>query len=252
MLKEERQQRILETLRDHGKVVAADLSSSLMVSEDTIRRDLRELASAKQLQRVHGGALPHAPFSPSYARRQHEATESKVAIARAAAQLIQNGQIVLMDGGTTTLQVALHLPPDLQATIITNSLPLAEALAKHPGVSAIMLGGQVLKESLVTVGAATLEAINTFRADLCFLGVCSLHPEIGISTPDFEEVHIKRAMVANAGEAIALVSAEKLGTAAPYVVAPVSALTHVVTDHPGPGEALEPYRQRGVTVITAQ
>src|SRR6478672_10923004 len=102
MLAAERRQHILSTLRHDGKVLATELSVALHVSEDTIRRDLRELAEAGLLQRVHGGALPSSPASASYAARQQQAPSAKAAIARAAVRLLRNGQVILLDGGTTT------------------------------------------------------------------------------------------------------------------------------------------------------
>src|SRR6185503_630711 len=128
MLTAERRQQILEALRRDGKVLATELSAALNVSEDTIRRDLRELAEAGLLQRVHGGALPRSPASASYIARQSQAPSAKAAIARAAVQLLRSGQVIVLDGGTTTLQIAQQLPIDLRATIITNSPPIAVAL----------------------------------------------------------------------------------------------------------------------------
>ena len=249
MLTAERRQYILETLRHDGKVLATELSIALHVSEDTIRRDLRELADAGLLQRVHGGALPSSPASASYVTRQQQAPSAKAAIARAAARLLSDGQVILLDGGTTTLQVAQHLPIDLRATVITNSPPIAVALAEHPEVEVILIGGRLYKRSLVTIGAATVEALRMVRADICMLGVCSLHPEAGISVPDLEEAHVKRAMIAGAAEVVALASAEKLGTAAPYIVGPLSELTHLVTERSVAENALAAYRALGVTVV---
>jgi DeoR/GlpR family transcriptional regulator of sugar metabolism len=251
MLTVERRQHILETLRHDGKVLATELSVALHVSEDTIRRDLRELAEAGLLQRVHGGALPSSPASASYAARQQQAPSAKAAIARAAARLLRDGQVILLDGGTTTLQVAQHLPIDLRATVITNSPPIAVALAEHPEVEVILIGGRLYKRSLVTIGAATVEALRMVRADICMLGVCSLHPEAGISVPDLEEAHVKRAMIAGAAEVVALASAEKLGTAAPYIVGPLSELTHLVTERSVAEDSLAAYRALGVTVVRA-
>lgn len=252
MLTAERQQYILATLRREGKVIASELSGTLGVSEDTIRRDLRKLAEARLLQRVHGGALPSSPAATSYAARQTQATWAKAAIAQAAVQLVQAGQVVILDGGTTTLQVAQHLPVDLQVTIVTNSPPIAVALAEHPRAEVLLVGGRLDKASLVSVGAVTIEALRTIRADLCMLGICSLHLEMGITVPDLEESYVKRAMIASAAEVVALASAEKLGTAATYTVGPMSELTHLVTEPGVPEEILEPYRALGITVIVGE
>src|SRR5262245_41143961 len=167
MLTAERRQYILETLQRDGKVLATQLSASLRVSEDTIRRDLRELADAGLLQRVHGGALPRSPASASFTARQHQAPVAKQAIARPAAQLVRDGQVILLDGGTTTLQVAQQLAPELRATVITNSPPIAVALADRPYIEVIVVGGRLYKHSLVTLGAATIEALRAVRADIC-------------------------------------------------------------------------------------
>jgi DeoR/GlpR family transcriptional regulator of sugar metabolism len=249
MLTAERRQYILETLRHDGKVLATELSRQLNVSEDTIRRDLRELAEAGLLQRVHGGALPSSPATGPFTTRQRQATSAKAVIAQAAVQLIRAGQVVILDGGTTTLQVAQRLPVDLRATVITNSPPIAVALAEHPHVEVVMVGGRLYKDSLVTVGAATVEALHMVRADLCMLGVCSLHPEVGISVPDLEEAHVKRAMIARAAEVVALASSEKLGTVSSYIVGPLGELTHIVTERAVQDETLEPYRALGITVV---
>jgi DeoR/GlpR family transcriptional regulator of sugar metabolism len=251
MLKEERQQRILEKLHTEGKVLAGELSAALQVSEDTIRRDLGELAEAGRIQRVHGGALPKSPATAGFVARQHQGQAAKAAIAQAAAGLLRNGQVVILDGGTTAVQVARRLPIELHATVITNSPAGAVELAGHPSVDVIIIGGRLYKESLVAVGAVTAEALSDVRADLCLLGVCSLHPEIGISVPDYEEAQIKRAMIESSAEVVALASAEKLGTAAPYVVAPISALTHLVTEKDVADETLEQYRAAGVSVVKA-
>lgn len=249
MLTAERRQYILERLRLEGKVVASELSAALEVSEDTIRRDLRELAEAGQLQRVHGGALPRSPAIASYEVRQSQATSAKAAIAQAALQLIRDGQVIMLDGGTTTLQVAQQLPRGLRATVITNSPPIAEILADHPCVELVLIGGRLFKQSRVAVGAAATEAIRLVRADLCMLGVCSLHPEAGISVTDLEEAATKRAMIAVSAEVVALADAEKLGTVAPYLVGPIGELTHLVTEREVPEATLAPYRERGVQIV---
>ncbi|MBF2021314.1 MAG: DeoR/GlpR transcriptional regulator [Hydrococcus sp. C42_A2020_068] len=249
MLTAERRQYILNILRRDKKVLSSELSTVLQVSEDTIRRDLRELAESGLLQRVHGGALLVSPASASYADRQKQAPKEKEAIARLAAKLVCPGQVVILDGGTTTLQVARHLPLDLQATVITNSPPIAVALADHPLIEVVMLGGQLYKKALVNIGAATIEALRSIRADLCMLGVCSLHPEVGISVTNLDEAHVKRAMIAGAAEVVGLVTEAKLDTAAPYVVESIRALTYLVTAPTVPDEMLAAYKALGLAIV---
>ncbi|MBE9016399.1 DeoR family transcriptional regulator [Chroococcidiopsis sp. CCALA 051] len=249
MLTAERRQYILDILRRDKKVLSSELSTALNVSEDTIRRDLRELAESGLLQRVHGGALLASPAIASYADRQKQAPKEKEAIARAAAKLVCAGQVVILDGGTTTLQVACHLPLDLQATVVTNSPPIAVALADHPYIEVVMLGGQLYKKAIVNVGAATVEALRMIRADLCMLGVCSLHPEIGISVTNLNEAYVKRAMIARAAEVVGLATAAKLDTAASYVVESIHALTYLVTASTVSDRVLAAYKDLGLAIV---
>lgn len=251
MLNAERRAVILEALRRDGRVVAAELSGKFGVSEDTVRRDLRELADEGLLRRVYGGAVPRSPVSPSFARRRDEFRPAKSAIGAAAAAFVRDGQVVTFDGGTTPLEVAAHLPPDRRATVVTHSLPVASALADHPLVEVVVLGGTLHKASLVTVGATTAEAYRRVRADLCVLGTASIHPRLGVGVLDHEEAEVKRAMVAGAAEVMVVTSGEKLNTSAPFLVGPVSLVARLVTGPGVPDEALQAYREAGIEVVRA-
>ncbi|GHO79625.1 DeoR family transcriptional regulator [Ktedonobacter sp. SOSP1-85] len=252
MLTAERRQYILRVLSQDGKVVAKRVSEELGTSEDTIRRDLRELAAEGALQRVHGGALPRPPVYGNFTSRQTQAPARKATIARAAIQFVRNGQVILLDGGTTNIQVAQYLPQDLHATVVTNNPHVAIALeAHHPHIEIVLLGGNILKEAMVTLGTATLETIRMMRADIYFLGVCGLHPSVGISTNHLEEAYLKRAMIACASEVIALTVPEKLNTASPYIVGQLSELTAIITEQSVLDEVLEPYRALDITVVKA-
>lgn len=251
MLTDERRALILDRLRNQGRVLAADLTAELEVSSDTIRRDLRELHDAGLLRRVHGGALPRHGDAAPFATRARRAPEAKASIARRAAACVRDGQVVVLDGGTTTLELARALPDELRASVITTSPPIALALADHPGLEVTVVGGTLRRNALVTVGAAAVEALRVIRADVVFLGVCGLHPEIGVTTEDLEERHVKAAMIDGAAEVVALADHDKLGTAMPVVVAPLSAVTHLVTDADVDDEALAPYRAVGIEVLHA-
>jgi len=249
MLAAERRQYILDVLKREGRIVAQRLSAELGVSEDTIRRDLRDMAREGLLQRVHGGALPRSPALVSYRVREQRISAEKIAVAQLAASLIQEGMVVFLGSGTTNVQVAEHLPRDLRATLITNSPPAAMALAELSDVEVILIGGRLYKHSIVTVGSEAVDAVRRIRADLCLLGVCSLHPEVGISIQDIDEAHLQRAMIANSAEVAALATAEKLGTAAPYIVGSLSDLNYLITDDSLPIESLEPYRAFNITIL---
>jgi DeoR/GlpR family transcriptional regulator of sugar metabolism len=248
-LKEERHQYILELLGSEGRVLAADLSNRYRVSEDTIRRDLRELASSGKIQRVHGGALARRAEAVPFLSRQQIDIESKTGIARAAAHMIRDGQVVLIDGGTTNLRIASYVSRERSATIITNSPPLALALADHPKLSVLVLGGNFLKEAQVTTGIETIRRLESIRADLCFLGMCSLHPEVGITVGDQEEAYVKQAMIGAATEVVGLILLGNMGTSLPYRVGPASRLTRLITDA-SEEDVLNPYRSQGIEVTS--
>jgi DeoR/GlpR family transcriptional regulator of sugar metabolism len=249
MLTAERRQVILTRLERDGKVVASELVDALGVSEDTVRRDLRELAAGGLVQRVHGGALPRAGEFASFDQRLRVSPEAKAHLAEAALPLLEGANVIVLDGGTTALELARRLPAGRSCTVLTNSPPVASALAEHSRVEVVLIGGRLLKEPQVAVGPEALAALREVRADACVLGICSLHPELGVTTNDHDEAHVKRAMVASAAEVIALATADKLFTAAPWVVSPLADVTHLVTDA-GP-EVTAEYAAAGVSVVHA-
>jgi DeoR/GlpR family transcriptional regulator of sugar metabolism len=249
MLTAERRNEILVRLNRDGKVVASQLVEELGVSEDTVRRDLRELAADGLVQRVHGGALSPTAAMPSFAQRLEVSREAKGHLAEAALPLLDGAQVIVLDGGTTSLALARRLPPHRDCTVLTNSPPVAAALADHPRAEVVLIGGRLLKEPQVAVGAEAIATLRHVRADACVLGICSLHPELGVTTLDHDEAYVKRAMVEASAEVIALATADKLHTAAPWVVAPMSDVTHLVTDA---GDTLTAdYAAAGVSVIRA-
>lgn len=251
MLTSKRKAFLMDVLRRDGQIVAKALCAELGVSEDTIRRDLREMASDGLLVRVHGGALPLSPALGDFAARSLIAPSDKVAIGRAAAQLVQPGQVVFIDGGTTSAQVVRHLPADLKATIITHSPSVAIELVGHPSIEVIMLGGRLFRHSVVGVGAATIEAIGKVRADLYLMGVSSVHPKAGLSTGDFEEACVKRALCHAAAETIVLASPEKLATASPYQVVELSEIGGIVALASTAAALLAPYKKMGIAIYPA-
>ncbi len=251
MLTAERHAAIVELLRQRGRVVANELSADFGVSSDTIRRDLRELDELGLVRRVHGGALPRTGDGAPFAARAGRAPEAKASIARRAAGLIDDGQVVILDGGTTTVEVARALRPDLRATIVTTSPPVAVALSAHRRVDIAVIGGTLRRDALVTVGAETVDALRMIRADVVMLGVCGLHPELGVTANDLEEAQVKRAMIDGAAAVVALADHDKLGTAMPVFVASVDVLTALITDSEANDHSLEPYRASAIEVLYA-
>ncbi|MCK3843115.1 DeoR/GlpR family DNA-binding transcription regulator [Pseudomonas sp. W15Feb34] len=242
-----RKQKILLLLERDGKVMASELVEHFAVSQDTIRRDLGELAAAGLLQRVHGGALPRPKDTgKDFFTRVGETTEVKRHLARLAAERVEDGQIVLFDSGSTTLQIAQSLPHDIHLTVVTPSPMIAIALADHPHVTVILAGGQLNPATLSTGGHETLRLIQSVKADLLFTGVCALHPQVGITSLHFAEVAVKQALIDSASQVVAVTTSDKLGAVEPFVVAPCSRIHTLITEWDAPG--VEAYEQLGLEV----
>lgn len=251
MLTEQRHLAILDELQLHGRVLARELAERLRVSEDTIRRDLRELATRGALQRVHGGALPVSPALADLARRSGIAVDEKCALGLKAASLVSDGQLVFVDGGTSTLAMVQQMPATLRATVATHSPVIAAALIEHPSVEVLMLGGRLFKHSGVVVGAGVAQAIQSLRADCFFLGVTGVEAGFGLSTGDAEEAQVKALLMASAAETVLMASSDKLGKVSPYRVAPLSALaTLIVTPQADPAE-LQALRVQGLEILVS-
>lgn len=249
MLTSERKALIQQVLRQEGRLVAKEFSQKLGVSEDTIRRDLRELAGEGLLQRVHGGALPASSAVADFATREQVGSSVKARLGQAAARMIQPGQIVFLDGGTTNVQLARHLPFDLKAIVVTHSPSIAVELVRHPHVEVELIGGRLFKHSIVAVGATSAEAISRIRADLFFMGATGIHPETGITTGDREEAAIKSLIARQSAETVVLATREKLGAASPYQIMPLSDVGTLVTVSDLAEEVLDPFRSAGLTLI---
>jgi DeoR/GlpR family transcriptional regulator of sugar metabolism len=251
VLTTERKTHILNLLKLDGRVVAKEMSAALGISEDTIRRDLRELAAEGMLQRVHGGALPASRAVASLKARKSVSPDDKAAIAVKAAGMIKHGQTVFLDGGTTAIAVARALPHDLKATVVTHSPDIASALVDNPWVDIELIGGRIYKHSNVAVGAVALEGINRMRCDIYFMGVTGIHAEHGLTTGDREEAAIKRAISRRAAETIVLASREKIGAVSAYDVASLAEIDGMIVERKCPVGELEPLAERGLSIIRA-
>ena len=252
MLTTQRKKLILTRLTADGQIVAKDLALELGTSEDTIRRDLRELAREGKLQRVHGGALPASAAVGDLRAREQVSPEDKIELGRVGASMIRSNQVVILDGGTTALQVARQLAPDLHATIVTHSPTVAVEAAKHPYVDIIMLGGRLFRHSMVNVGATVIDAASRLRADIYFMGVTGVHPEAGLSTGDAEEAAVKRALHERAAETIVLASAEKLMAASPFLVTSLTEISLLVVPLKTPNSIVRALRAGGTQLRRAQ
>lgn len=250
MLLEERHGIILDRLARDGRVHAAALAGELAVSEDTIRRDLRELAANRQLKRVHGGALPLSRATVvSVGERGRKISPEQRALAAAAAGLASRGQTIILDGGTTNLLVAELLPPELVATVITTSPAIALALFERSALEVVLAGGRVLQRTGTVTGPDAVQALQAVRADLCFLGLCSLDALAGITVADRDEVFVQRAMIEAAGEVVALATMDKLDAVAAHVVGPATGIDRLVVTDAVPEVRTRRYANRGIEVV---
>ncbi|MDW6022367.1 DeoR/GlpR family DNA-binding transcription regulator [Mesorhizobium sp. BAC0120] len=248
MLTEERHDRIRTKLAADGRVLASDLAAEFGVSEDTVRRDLRELARAGACRRVYGGALPPAPDLGTMTQRQEVMVECKLKLASAVVKLISPGQTVFVDAGSTNLAVAQSLPKDLSVTIVTNAPAVALALADHPLCRTILIGGQFDPAKGACLGSQTVRDIERIHADVLVLGTCGIDTRVGASALDAEEAEIKRCMVEQSRTVIVPATADKIGTVAPFAVTGVDRLDHLVITPDVGLEAVDAFAALGVHV----
>ncbi|MBD1429804.1 DeoR/GlpR family DNA-binding transcription regulator [Sphingobacterium litopenaei] len=229
MLKEERQAYIIHQINLHNKVLSSDLSIQLNVSEDTIRRDLNELAENGQVIKVYGGALSKS-FQFPFQEGNVYAKEGKKEIALKALSLISSGMTILIGGGTTMIELARLIPNDLQCTFFTISPLVALELAEKDNIEVFLLGGKLSRNTNIVTGSQVINELSDLRVDLCLLGTNSLSIEEGITDSDWEVVQIKRAMI-KCSKSLAILSiAEKLNSNQKMRVAPLKEVTYLVTD----------------------
>lgn len=252
MLTSQRKTIILDRLQRGGQIVAKGIAEELGLSEDTIRRDLRDMAADGLLKRVHGGALPVTPTLPDFSTRKTVSTDEKRALGACAAAMVRPGQTIFLDGGTTTAEIARCLPVDFSFTVVTHSPTIAGELEHHPTAEVILIGGRLYKHSMVATGAAAMAAISLIRPDIFFLGVTAIHPSQDLSTGDFEEATIKRHIAHCAAETYVPVTREKLGALSPCYIMPLGAISGMIVSEQVPEEILRPYANAGVAVLPAR
>ena len=234
MLSTQRKALLLSRLRAEGRLVATELAAELALSEDTIRRDLRDLAAEGLLVRVHGGALPASPTNIPLARRRDLQADAKRRLAQVAVRLVRPGMTMLVDGGTTTLALMAALAPDIALTLVTHSPGIAVALEGHAGVDVVLVGGRLYRHSMVACGPEAQAGFARVRADLCLLGVTGVHPDTGLTTGDPEEAILKRTMMAAAAETVLMATPDKLAVSGVWMIAPLQRLGTLVSVGPRP------------------
>lgn len=248
MLKKERHAYILHEIDIHNKVLSSDLSMQLAVSEDTVRRDLQELDESGALTKVHGGALSKSFHFTLQNNTVYSQPEKKI-IAQKARELIKDGMLILLSGGTTIIELIKSLPPELNATFITVSIPTALELLDHPNGEVIFLGNKLLKNAQMAVGAEVVQRLSEIKCDLCFLGTNSIDVENGITDLELEVIEVKRAMIKSANKTVSLAISKKLNTTQRMIVCKLEEVDILITELEPGDELLKPYQAKGVIII---
>lgn len=249
MWAKERHQRILSMLAANHQVSANDLAEMLNVSRETVRRDLLDLAETGQVNRVHGGAvLPEPRSEEPFRQRMTAQLRAKSEIARKAVRLIQPGQTIMVDAGTTTAIFARELAKLSGVSVITNSLDIATTL-QGAGKQVLLLGGRMAADVPATVGELTLAEIRRFRVDLCFSAPVAVHPLNGAFFYDLEEAEIAIAMAQQAPRSVILADQSKLGETSRVQSWEAETVDTLVTNRTAHDEHFAAFRQAGVNVV---
>jgi len=255
MLAQQRQSWILDQIKQHGGVRVADLVRSSGVSDMTIRRDIEVLAERGLVGKVHGGAvaLDRATDEPGYATKSTRQRAEKLAIARAAAALVQPGQAIGISAGTTTAALAHELVGIPELTVVTNSIPVADAFYQggRPDQTVVLSGG-TRTPSDALVGLVAHEALSQVNLDILFLGVHGMHARTGFTTPNLAEADINRALLATAREVVVVADHTKWDLIGIATVAPLSAAHVVVSDTGLSSEAIASLREHVGELIIAE
>lgn len=252
LLIEERRQHILSLIQNEGRVLVGDLSRDLGISQITIRKDLEYLQSRGLVQRTHGGALriqASALFDPSLQEKQKQHSQEKQRIAAAAVRMVEEGQCIMLDSGTTTTAIAHELRKFSQLTVITNAVNIAAELAST-NFEVILIGGSLRKNSFSLVGPLAEDVLQEMHADILFLGVDGFDPEVGLTTPNFLESRVNRAMVKASRRIVAVCDSTKFGRRSLSRIVPPAAVHTVITDRNLSAENVEALRTQNIEVIT--
>ncbi len=249
-----RRQKILELVESRQSVTVTELCQTLDVSEVTIRRDLRHLSAQQLVRRVHGGAVSSRGrnYEPPIIIRATTNQKQKEAIARAAAELVDEGDSIALDIGTTTLALAHALVGISNLTIITASLPIANVLADAPSSRLILTGGILRRQEHSMVGHVAIRTYRDFNLDKAFIGVGGVDLRAGLTEYNLEDTVVKQAMIDRARQIVVLADSSKIGRTCFASVALLEFVDTLVTDSGTPKEFADELRARGIEVISAE
>ncbi len=250
MLAAERKRRIIEYVRTHHSATVGILAERFRVHEATIRRDLSEIEQAGLLRRTHGGVVMEewTKGEPTFNERYSQNADEKLRIGRMAASLVEDGDHIILDSGTTTLHIARHLVNHTNLTVVTNDMNVAGELRDAAGVKVILTGGELYPSSYMLNGMLTDYALQSLHVVKAFIGTPALHPQHGLMHPEAQLVPAKRGMIRAGREIIVVTDHRKLGKLSLHTVAPIDAVHTLITGAEADPEELDAFRQSGITV----
>lgn len=251
LMKLERQRLIRKQVKTNGRVTVPELSQRFNVSEATIRRDLDDLTEQGWVRRTHGGAMNNERVSreqPMVIRAgEHQAEKER--IGQAATNLIRENETIFLGSGSTALEIARHLPPDLTLTVITNSLPIVNALTDYENIELIVIGGMLRTSEYSMVGHIAEQAIKEFRADRVFIGMHAIDIRHGFTNDFLPEVMTDRAILEIGLQVVIVSDSSKFGRISSVLVAPVESADLIITDDNLLEEIVEEIRSLEVDVL---
>jgi DeoR/GlpR family transcriptional regulator of sugar metabolism len=249
MLKEERHKIILREINLHNKILSTDLSEQLIVSEDTIRRDLNELSEQGVILKVHGGAMSKTFHYPFNGQNQVYALEAKQVIADKAIALFKKDMLILIEGGTTIMEIAKKIPDDLQVTFLTVSPQVALTLADHENIDVITIGGRLAKNANIHTGASVINELSNIKPDLCIIGTNGISVQNGLTDSDWEIVQVIKAMIQSAKKVAVVCIAEKFNTVQRIKISDITAIDYIITELQPDSSALSSYSGKGKPIL---
>ncbi|AYL49868.1 TPA: DeoR/GlpR family DNA-binding transcription regulator [Citrobacter farmeri] len=251
MLNQERQDRICAHLAAKGRVIATELAKEFNVSEDAVRRDLRELARLGLCRRVYGGALAPAPDFGNIQQRTTDAPEDKQKLAKRVSAHIEEGQTIFIDASSTNIAVAAELPRSKRFTVITNAPAVAVALSDHTLCKVLVLGGIFNPIKGACLGSQTIQELKKIYVDVLILGACGVDKVLGITALDPEEAELKRCLIEQSSQIVVPVTTNKVGTAAPYKLTEASEIDVLIVEHDLDPSAISDFSEIGIQVDVA-
>lgn len=249
MLKEERQQTILNEVELHNRILLTDVAETLDVSIDTVRRDVKELDAEHKLRKVHGGAISLGFTTNSTRNTNIYALDKKTEIAEKALSLLKNGAVIFIDGGTTCLEMARLIPPELELTCFTLSLPVAMQLTSKPNITVIFIGGEISKDAQISIGANTIHNLSEINVDYSFIGTGYVDAQYGLTEFDWDIVQLKKAVIKAAKKTVLLCISEKLNSQHRYKTCDINTINTMITELAPEDDLLNSFRTNDIHLL---